>query len=215
MAHIRAQVVLQGGTNLPEDRFVNVWHFDSGAANYSSHVAAVTAALDNVYGSTDMVAAGAGLSNLLSQFVMRAYSYRFYLMSDPEPRVPTVVNKTLKPYPTTSGLRDVPEEVAIVMSLRGEAPVTPRRRGRIYFGPLNHLALYDAQGTAPVRVDATVLTSMQNALTGLMDAGVGWCIYSPTDDELVPVAGGHIDNALDTQRRRGPDASTRLLFPTP
>lgn len=215
MAHVRCQVVLQGATNLPEDRFINVWNFDSGATNFETHSLLVAAALDNFYGSTDMVAAGAGISNLFSQFVLRPYSYRFYDMTQAEPRVPYVITKTLKPYPSTSGLRDLPEEVAIVLSLRGAPPVTARRRGRLYIGPLNHLAITDATTTLPVRVDSTVQTALATAADGVLDAAVGWSIWSPTSSTLVPVVGGFIDNAVDTQRRRGPAASARLNWPLP
>jgi hypothetical protein len=43
--------------------------------------------------------------------------------------------------------------------------------------------------------------------------GVPWCIRSTTPSEnFVPIVGGYIDNAFDTQRRRGPADTARLTF---
>lgn len=215
LMHVRGQVILQGASGLPEDRFVNVWHFDSAAGSLGTAGGDIMPALDDFYGATIMVGTGLGLAPYLSQYVLRPYSVRLYDMADAEPRVPEIYSRILKPYSTVSGMMDLPEEVAICLSYHTDPPITDRRRGRIYLGPLNHSLTTDATTSQPMRVS----TSAQNTLAGLavrmLDADVGWSIYSPTDDLLHPIVGGWIDNGLDTQRRRGPDTTTRTLWPAP
>ncbi len=129
----------------------------------------------------------------------------------------------------------LPRECAAVLSLHGVmtglAEDTPggapgpvgdthpaaRHRGRIYIGPLTTGAM--AAATAGPTLASVILTSATNAgatlLSALAALGTGsnkWCIWSRTNHNMVPVTGGWMDDALDTQRRRGVKATTRTLF---
>lgn len=215
MGHLRSQVVLQGASNLPEDRFINVFNFDTGATAVETHALLVDQALANFYGATDRVPAGFGLAPHFSQYVIRPFTIRHYDMADPEPRIPVVSTHTLMAYSATSGLRDMPEEVAVVLSLAGAPPVTGRRRGRLYIGPLNNDCATDASTSLPTRVTSGFRTLLATEAGTLVDTDLGWSIWSPTSSTLVPIVGGFIDDAFDTQRRRGPVSTTRTLWPLP
>lgn len=213
MTDIRAQVVLQGGTNIPEDRFINVFHFNA-PGSLSLEAPGIADALASFYGATGTPGAGNGAGIYLSQFVLRPFTIRLYDLADPEPRVPIVRSYTLPTYPSSTN-GDLPEEVAIVLSLRGAPPVTRSRRGRVYIGPLNANVRDDATTAVPTRPSGAVQTSLATYAGALLTARPDWCIWSPTTSIMVPVVGGHIDNAFDTQRRRGPVTTARTLWPLP
>lgn len=210
MADVRAMFVMQGGSNLPEDRFINTWHFSSGAS-YAAHVVTIQEALADFYievPSGSLLAVG----KYISPYAKRAATLKCYDLSTAEPRVSTDITITL---PTPSLASGLPEEVACCLSFAGAPPVTARRRGRIYLGPLNYDAVDDGDTTLPARTKVGMQQSLVSAATNLLAAGVGWAIRSvASGGTFVPVATGWVDNALDSQRRRGPDASSRLTFPT-
>lgn len=213
--HVRAQVILQGASGLPEDRFVNVWHFNNAAATLPLAAADIGPALEDFYGTTTMVAAGQSLFPFFSQFVLRPFEIRFYNMADAPIRVPYTVNLIGNAYSSTSGVKDFPEEVAVCMTYHGGLPVTPRTRGRFYLGPLNSDAATDASTALPCRVAPAFRTALATWAGRVVDADVGWSVWSPTASQLTVVQAGFIDDAFDTQRRRGPAPSTRTLFPVP
>lgn len=203
MTNIRAQVILQGGSGLPEDRFVNVWHFNVGPPDLAGAADLIHPAIEDFYQL---------LQAYYSEYVSTTVEVRYYLMSDPEPRVPETRTFTWTLQGTPVSL---PAEVACVMSIHGDPPVTPRRRGRLYLGPLNVSAQIDGTTLLPARVSDTFATNVATAADGVLTAAVGWSIWSPTSSLMVAVTAGFVDNAWDTQRRRGVDATSRILFPIP
>jgi hypothetical protein len=46
----------------------------------------------------------------------------------------------------------------------------------------------------------------------IASASWDWVVYSPTDDAYHEVANGWVDNAWDTQRRRGYKPTSRTTF---
>lgn len=132
---------------------------------------------------------------------------------------------------------DLPRECAAVLSLhadlsglaesvpggvsgpKGDTHPAARRRGRIYLGPLNSAAL--GAGTNGPGLAAAFRTAATAAAHDLAHtaaaAGSGdasWCVWSRTTHKLFPITGGFMDDAFDTQRRRGIGASTRTLWTT-
>lgn len=207
---VRAQVTMQGGSGLPEDRFVNTFHFSGAAAgDLDANANAITPELQEFYTGT---VSGAALSAHFSIYIDRSATIRFYDLDQATPRVPII--KTLSLW-ASNGSGTLPEECAAVLSLRGSLPVTPRKRGRIYLGPLNISTITPATATTPTRLNSGFRTTVTTKAAALADADIGWCIYSPTDDAMVPILGGFIDDAYDTQRRRGPDAAVRELWTKP
>lgn len=89
-----------------------------------------------------------------------------------------------------------------------------RRRGRVYIGPLNNNAgALTAIGVLKVHVDTQ--TVLKNAATALIGSSAGaagaWSVWSRRSAALFPVIGGFIDEAFDTQRRRGVKSTARTL----
>lgn len=132
--------------------------------------------------------------------------------------------------PTTSS--DMPEEVAMVISYNADLTNVPvsipnpspppstirpqaRRRGRLFVGPLVQAAgaevanIFRPTASAQATLGnlfAIYCNDVQASTTGEV------AVWSRSDADLYPVVGGYVDNAWDTQRRRGPDASSRDPF---
>lgn len=213
----RVQATFQGRSNDPKDQFVNGLYFDLGAdgvAASAEQLANTVHAFYNVAATPSTLA----IADYLSAFISNTVTYKIYDMADPEPRVPIIEQRTLdNPNPTPAD--NLPEEVAICISFRGELPNTARRRGRIYVGPLNINALNQSlsidQATRP---NATCLNAFRDTANGLMEEiatlGWQWVIRSTVPStNYVPVVAGWVNNAFDTQRRRGVVPTSRVIWP--
>lgn len=133
-----------------------------------------------------------------------------------------------------SATSDLPEEVAIVCSYHGDLTDVPvsqpnptpppavirpaqRRRGRLFLGPLNNAAGLTA-GDGFWRPTSAFREDLGDAFKGLCtniaaisaDFAVG--VWSKADQDVYPVVGGYVDDAWDTQRRRGVEATGRTTF---
>lgn len=210
MATVRAQVVMQGFTNKVEDRYVHTWHFVN-PDSFAVHVAAIHTALSNFYNGT---ASGGttGPSANIAAYVNRAASINYYDMSTAEPRIPTTIALTLNAAVNTLGL---PQELAVCLSFRGTLPIHPRRRGRIFFGPLANHSDNIASGAATVFpfVGSILRQRLVEHAKDLRNTGVGWSIRSTVPNEnYVLVDQGYVDDAFDIQRRRGHETTVRTVF---
>lgn len=131
----------------------------------------------------------------------------------------------------------LPEEVAACMTLRGEdwdtvpveradggdlggAPDRPRQRhsGRLFFGPLYTGGTVVDATTGAVRFGIsgaasfgmTLLERARDLQLALLTADMAWCVWSRKDAVLYPIVRWEVDNAPDTQRRRGAAPSARV-----
>lgn len=205
----------QGAGGLPEDRIVNTFHFNN-ALPYLDHVNNLSVAMPTFYNE---VGNGENIRNLslsaqLSPWVQREAEFRFYDMSLPKgEREPLILPTTLTAAQSSGGL---PEEVALCLSYTGDPPITPRRRGRIYFGPIAANTDTEASATNPSRPVAILIQDLMKAgreLASYPTTTIGWSIHSSVpNDNYVYITRGWVDDAWDTQRRRGPDASTRTTW---
>lgn len=226
-------------SELPEDLAVNDFYFlgTNAGSDLATDVTSLTTRLLAFYnniptGQTKQI------SDYIGDQVLRtvnACSFSYYFSPDIAPP-PTqwgspdaVVNWTIGPDDNVGVL---PAEVAIVASFHGDLtdipetaanPTPPpaiirpasRRRGRIYLGPLNTAA--GAQGGPNndlllSTVSAVVVAAMADLEADNDD--LQWVVYSPTGGELHQVVGGYVDNAFDTQRRRGSAATARFSWGT-
>lgn len=215
--YMRVQAVFQGATNVPEDRFINTFHFEwfGAGATYADQSPIIAQAVDDFYTSEGSNARS--LDQLMSPFIVSA-TINTYDLSLPEgEREPTTYTLELA---TTSVTPNFPEEVAVCLSLAGAPPVTPRRRGRLFFGPLvadSDVVVY-GNATTPTRVNITSAQSVgvtlaERAETLASSELFNWCIRSVTPSEnFVAIVAGHVDDAFDTIRKRGPDTSARLTW---
>lgn len=193
------QVTIPYYTNIPEDVSVNTWSFS------------------NDVGSIDVAQVGAFMQTLYTAFLAYASPIldftrvqgKFYDRADPEPRDPF--------FEAEFDLGDdnlandsLPYEVAMCLSFHAQyASGSPkaRRRGRVYLGPLG--ANTGAAGSLDEACMTDILDAYVAAWTELTDAGLVHSVWSPTDGVARTVTTAWMDNAYDTQRRRGVRANVR------
>jgi hypothetical protein len=211
MTNIRAMFIGQGPSGLPEDRVVNTFHFQSDL-DFALGSLAVIGAVTDFYtgvGTSPNVQANT-LSSYLSPWVSRTAEIRTYNLADAKPRVPITTALTLSDGQQLTGY---PEEVALCISVTGGAPFTARRRGRVFLGPLIPGSGTPANTENPTRPTAAFMLDCAKAALRMATAGgstAEWVIRSerPTEN-FVTITRGWVDNAFDTQRRRGPKSTTR------
>lgn len=207
MALLRAQVRLQRVSLTPEDVTVNTWHFNSEGASITTSMTDITTNLNNFYQAAD---------NYLSPVVATTgHTVTYYALSDPIPRAPLRTDTLAAISPGTTAL---PDEVAMCVSFKataasGEPPA--RKKGRIFIGPLNTTAA--GTTTNGNRPSAACISALQGAGSVLLAASIAattweWQVYSRVDDAGHPVVAGWVDNAFDTQRRRGVAPTSRSTF---
>lgn len=216
MGHVMAHVELERTTLLPEDRVVNVFHFetlDPGpvVADYES----IATRLQNFYRNP------AGGTNDLQHWMssvliggVGTHKIKMYNRADPIPRAPRAI-AAITLNPGGVGGITLPSEVALCLSLHGIRALgvrAARARGRLYLGPFMGGAIA-APAAGDSRPNATLQGIMNNAAVALRTVDLGvprWSVFSPSDNALRRVTGSHVDNAWDTQRRRGADPTARL-----
>lgn len=209
------QAALVRDSLLPEDLSINTWHFNTADAVETAGPEIVTA-LDTFYNA---------IETFLSLCLTGTIQYKMYDLTDPSPRAPRYeANGAMQP-----GTTALPSECAIGLSYRGvftSGVPNARRRGRLFIGPLSQLG---AQTVGPdVRVTAAARTTLGAAAAGVANSSVGtgnvWSVFSPTIAGPPPysvpaltaafatVTQGWVDDAFDTQRRRGAATTARSLW---
>jgi hypothetical protein len=227
----RAITVLPSLTGVPRDRHMFGLHFltsDTPSAADRTALATTLQEFINVAHN----GAGSAISGFLGHSVSRgtdAAEVNLYEKTDLAGSAdfgsPTLETRfTLGPVvPATTPL---PEECAVVVAYHGdltgvaeESGLTrpkARRRGRIYLGPLSNVAGSVEAGTNRLRVLSGFMTNLAAAMafldTDLAPTPYIWSVYSPTAGATYPVVGGWIDDAFDTQRRRGLSPISRTTF---
>lgn len=220
MAIILTQVVFSKTSGIPADQVVNTFH-------HSTAVAVPTAAeLDALHAQiVDFYVGPTGPSpqvqSFLSRFLASTVNVKSYNLSLPIPRSPIKVS-TFGITPSTA--TPLPSEVAAVLSYRSEpASGVPlaSSRGRLYIGPLSTTA--QDVGSVDVTLNAGIRTGLGSAAIRMVNAGKTgtqpvWVVFSPTrrargqSPDALAVSRGFIDDAFDTQRRRGPKPSVRSVW---
>lgn len=129
---------------------------------------------------------------------------------------------------TATGTDTLPEEVACCLSFRtdygaavefgsGTRPRS-RLRNRVYLGPLSVTARSQDATTRRTKVSTAMITDvMASAIeflyTEAFGAGWLWRTVSKTALQDHPVTYVEMDNAFDSQRRRGPEPTARAEAP--
>lgn len=209
MARLSVQCSLPYQTGIPEDVSVNVFAIDTSSveAPTPTELGTMANALEDFYSE---------LASFLHPELSGVLRVRAYDIDDPEPRVPLIDTNRTNWF--TSAGTGLPEEVAIALSFTAvEQSGTPaaRRRGRIYIGPLRTSAIGpDSNGhTRPSSSFVTALDAAVTVLnTELLALGWLWCVWSRADDVLRPCREWYVDDALDTQRRRGVAPTSRTVL---
>lgn len=218
MGVIRAQVFIPSDTGIVADGSVNVFHF----ASLEDDPVVVSG-----YAHTKLTAFYQAIDGILASTCNTPATVKYYDLEDPEPRVPVAQDTIALTLPSSSGL---PAECAIVLGFQG-APTSgvnqARRRGRVFIGPLDSGIVTTSSGRT--LVSAATVTTLSNAGANLLDAisptEASLAVFSPTSAGAPPWSPGAIDgattvadevwvdNAFDTQRRRGILATSRTTLP--
>lgn len=228
MAVIRVQRITMPKSGLPKDQTVNVFHFLMGvgtATPAGADLDQISTALDTFFNTP--VGGGTAIRVYIGETTMatQRVTYKMFNMDDASPRVPIRTPVAANPTPATSA-QPLPAEIAACLSFRGAviSGVAPaRRRGRVFIGPLNTSALVIEAATGQPRIDTACSASCVAAANRMHDdlftLGISWGIYSPTQRGSGPAADGFtpavyawMDNAFDTQRRRGPASTSRATI---
>lgn len=192
-------------TGILSDYTVNTWSFFTAQGKTESEMDLVKAALTAFYTGFDQY-----LSHLLTGTpIMRAYD-----RSDPSPRVPWY-QEAMAIVPPTAG-QPMPEEVAYCLSFSAQQVSgvnMARRRGRVFLGPFNAGALGSDGRPAPEVRDAVRGGAGTLLADSLSAPEWTWQVWSSADNAGREVQSGWVDNAWDTQRRRGREATSRVAFP--
>lgn len=221
----RAQVTIPLDSGVTKDVIVNTFYFDADsdlvAVPGDLHFDGIESLLTTFYQAIDGVIFG---QNIASPAHVKVYNMR-----DALPRVPQH-EFDIALAPLASGIDlCLPNEVALCCSFKaapGSGLNAKRRRGRVYLGPIHYAA--SEMVASQCRPTAAARDAVRDA-AGVMAAGfntgapadtsVRWAIYSPTtdatstvDDAFNDVAAGWVDNAFDTQRRRGAAPTLRDTF---
>jgi hypothetical protein len=209
---LRVQFILKGKTGLAEDRFVTTWAFqtiDGLPPTVGQNVAAKDLVVDFFSGVT-APQTSAVKSHLSAAINPNDAEARVYRLGDAVPREPTIYPFSL----VSVGGTSLPSEVAAVASFYSLRNL-PRRRGRVYIGPLAQIAaVADANGVPHLSsslVNALVESS-RRMRAAAPASGLNWSVLSQVDAVMRPVTAGWADNAFDTQRRRGEDATARTKW---
>lgn len=210
------QAIWANVSGLAADSVVNTFHSQAlSLAEAQAFVPRIKAFYDTAHG-----AATNPITAYLARTLTGAVTVKTYDLSTAPPRSPVDVQTWISVLGTTTG--PLPDEVALVASYKADpVPGVPagRLRGRIYLGPFGVQAskgyVGNTQFDAPNRPLAALITTVAEACTYLatLTAGVGvWSTFSPTGAGAHIVTNGFVDNAWDTQRRRGVDPTARTLW---
>lgn len=216
---VRAQVSLPCGSGIPADDAVNTFYFQSSGIDAAAVATSAQGKLTTFYQAID----GPLLSGASIVGPLRT---QFYDLTDPAPRVPILEGTITVTLGIGAGL---PSECAICLSFQGDVvsgQSQARRRGRVYIGPLDADVATASGGRVTVAAaSVTALTGAASTLAGGTPALEAiWSVFSPTTAGPAPwvestlesamtfVTNGWVDNAFDTQRRRGTEATARTLW---
>lgn len=237
MAVLRATVAFEHVSGLPRDRAVNTFH-----VNGSTAPATLQTIIDSLIRFYNLPAVeqnpalSAWLASTLTDFVVKVYDVTV------EPSGPPLAVSAPVARVGATNQSNLPAEVAACLSYQGTPAaglVQSRRRGRIFFGPLNSNAMVQAQGqpAKPNPIMNALLRAAYMRLTTDIDPVGELVIYSrpfPGRPEgrfsksgkplkplparpgsTVDITQVWTDDAFDTQRRRGERATAKTFQNTP
>lgn len=224
MATVRVQWIWKHRSGLDKDHVTNTFHFvTADAAPDAGEGAEILDQLARFW--TVATPSGSALYPFLSRELSGVYQVKMYDLGQPEPRAPFYTAEDN--VGAFSGTPDLPGEVAAVLTYHG-APKSGvpfrRRRGRIFIGPLDGTAMTTAANTPP-RVSSSFIQTVNEAAERLAEETeeldvVGWVVHSQyatagdagLGDGNSAVVGGWVDNAFDTVRSRGVQATAKTLW---
>jgi hypothetical protein len=107
----------------------------------------------------------------------------------------------------SAGASGTNRDIALCLSFHGGSG-RPTERGRLY-APLYILGI-GATGPNASTTTMNKIGALVPILTGLGGLNVDWVVWSQKNRHSTPVTDWHVDNAYDTQRRRGLGATAQV-----
>lgn len=222
-ADVLIRAVMTGSSGLPADTYINDFAFRliAGGTPTTGELDDAMDAVDEFYNT--VTASTRYIGGMISAAVDRGATHELQAYSISAGGSPIYTRPWLGPdNPAVS--TNLPSEVAAVLSFHGdltgvleESGATrprARRRGRIYIGPLTTGAV-DGTADDPL-INPLWVTTMNQAANVMGDAALAdgwmWSVWSRAANELYEIVAGWVDNAPDTQRRRGATSTTRTVF---
>lgn len=237
----RAVVQLPRISQLTEDTVANSFYFvgDSGDEIDAADATTLTTRLTSFYNdvnSPGTVALSGYLSECLSRVASAARIDFYSIPSTPFPAPPVAWGSPKQVRNWTLGAAQVggplPAEVTVALSYHADLTDVPetapnptpppatirpaaRLRGRLFIGPLQQTTIAEDATTHEAHVATAFINALLGAGSALIaanTAGLVWDQFSSTEVNSDAVVGGFVDNAFDTQRRRGEAATVRSTF---
>lgn len=238
MAIVRAVVEFHHTSNMPEDNYINTFHFNTpGTPSQADHglIHAALAAFYDLDHGLGTASIAAFLGNQVSRTVpplIKQYIVTPGLAGPDDDTIGSPVYTDDFTLDAPLNATQAPHQIALVMSFRGDYGSLPevqslppsgpegdnrlrsRVRGRVYLGPFNDAALNGQFGVPnPDLVDqAREGGAYLRDHTTLAAAGIDWAVYSRVNAAAVPVTTGWVDDSWDVIRRRKREAQNRMLF---
>lgn len=189
MPNWRVQIANHSATALPKDYFVNTLYFTSTSTPTDAEWTTFLTALVTAFRANAMLA-------------YQSYTVKAYNMADAKPR-PIIASYTS----TGSDNSPCATEVALCLSYYSGRNL-PRTRGRIFLGPIEL-----AHMTGPIAFPSITSAVIAQGIaidTAAAAASMTWCLHSVKDNDYLPITNLWVDNAWDTQRRRGTASTVRV-----
>lgn len=212
------QHAFQDVNGLSEDRYVNTFHAVPNIPPLGGDLPGLATCIKDFY---QFVSSTTDSIRLFMAYHSQGVdsTVKMWNLDDPIPRDP-IYEEVYDPPVGTSSFPALPTEVACCLSFEA-APVSgipqARKRGRIYIGPLNTDAVDVVAGTQKSRPDIrfqmTCVEAYINLIDDCLDAGYVLVQYSPTTGNPSGIVRAWMDDAWDTQRRRGIAPTGRYVLP--
>lgn len=232
MANIRTQVILAHKSGLPRDVCVNNFYFLTATTPATTaELDAIRDALIDFYNTVDAGSSRSIANNIgdtidrgANKCQMKHYDVTGHLDGSIAGSFQLLHGWTLGA--KTAGYTSYPDEVAVCMSFHSTYASDPefgpggtrpraRDRGRVYLGPWTSGGSVADGTTNRLSISAGTRGMIAAAATRLIAAGAtgpDWAVWSRKNATMDPVTGGWVDDAFDTQRRRGEDPVGRTTF---
>ena len=213
---VLARVEFQGASLLPEDVGVNTWHFhqQGTVVTFPSGADRIVDMLHDFYFGPPSGGGNSIIERLSSRAWTGKVTYKIYNLEDAKPRFPFLVESETKiGIPPNATM---PREVSLVASWQAThvaGQVQARRRGRIFL-PAPLITEDDGHGrpSADYRNLIAYRAQQLKAATEKLGETWEWIVFSQKNNDHALVDNGWVDNAWDTQRRRGLAPSGRTTW---
>ena len=204
MTETRVQVTLKTTDANPENFITNSWCVFTGVPPIN--VAATITSFKDFYDDINA-------TYWSSSIAQNGHIVKFYALPGVKPNYPFAEGTfNLASAPSGSPL---PSECAIVLSMQGTRTAgspQARRRGRIYLGPWGAAANTSGRPTPALATQIASATQTLEANLNAQSPISSLAVWSQADGVGVNIVDGWIDNAWDTQRRRGLQYTSRTTY---